>query len=153
MEIGILAVGRLRPEFRSACDDYRRRLGRFVTFSEHEVKEASRAEGRRQLALEAERLLRRIPRGTTIVALSREGTQYTSTGVARLLERWRLRGNSTYFIIGGSRGLAGDVVAEAAIRWSLGSLTLPHELARVVVYEQIYRGFTILHSMPYHKGR
>ena len=73
--------------------------------------------------------------------------------MARRLGRWREAARPLALVIGGSSGLAESLLEEAAARWSLGPPTLPHELARVVVVEQVYRAFTILRGEPYHKGR
>ena len=153
MELTLLAVGRLRPFYREACDEYARRLGRYLRFREIEVREASRSptvEAQREE--EATRLGARLPTGSTVVALSRSGAPWTSEEVARQIERWRLAARPVTLVVGGSHGLAPQLTARSASRWSLGPLTLPHELARVVVMEQLYRGFTILRGIPYHKG-
>jgi 23S rRNA (pseudouridine1915-N3)-methyltransferase len=150
----ILAVGKLRPYYRAGCDDYLRRLGRYANVREVEVREASRApSAERQREEEGERLVARLPGEATIVALTREGSAWTSEELARRMEGWRMAAHPVAFAIGGSRGLASGLIARAAARWSLGPLTLPHELARVVVTEQLYRAFTILRGEPYHKGR
>ena len=152
-ELVLLAVGKLRPSFREACDDYLRRLGRHVKFREVEVREASRAPGvDAQRAEEAARLEARIPTGARLVALARQGGAWSSEELARRLGRWLREGRPVALAIGGSRGLAPELIAGASDRWSLGPLTLPHELARVVVAEQLYRAGTILRGEPYHKG-
>jgi 23S rRNA (pseudouridine1915-N3)-methyltransferase len=154
MDLVILAVGRLRPSYREACDDYLRRLSRYAKVKEVEVREASRASTvEAQREEEAGRLLARAPGGATVVALAREGSAWTSEELARRMEGWRMAARPLAFLIGGSRGLASGLLASAAARWSLGSLTLPHELARVIVTEQLYRAFTIIRGEPYHKGR
>jgi 23S rRNA (pseudouridine1915-N3)-methyltransferase len=154
VELTLLAVGRLRPFYREACDEYARRLSRYVRFREIEVREASRApsvEAQRQE--EAERLGAKLPAGSTVVALARSGTPWSSDQLAGEIHRWRLAARPVALVIGGSHGLAQDLIARSGSRWSLGPLTLPHELARVVVLEQLYRGFTILEGGPYHKGQ
>jgi 23S rRNA (pseudouridine1915-N3)-methyltransferase len=154
MDLVILAVGRLRSSYREACDDYLRRLSKYAMVSEVEIREASRAptmEAQREE--EAGRLLARAPGGATVVALAREGTAWTSEELARRMEGWRMAARPLAFVIGGSRGLAPGLIASAAARWSLGPLTLPHELARVIVTEQLYRAFTIIRGEPYHKRR
>jgi len=154
MELVILAVGRLRSSYREACDDYLRRLSRYAKVREVEVREASRAptvEAQREE--EAARLLARAPGGATVIALAREGAAWTSEELAGRIEGWRMVARPLVLVIGGSRGLAPGLVATAAARWSLGPLTLPHELARVIVTEQLYRGFTIIRGEPYHKGQ
>lgn len=153
MEIGIVAVGKLRPCYRQACDDYARRLKRYTIIREHEVREASRAPTpTAQRTEEAARLEARITDGSTVVALAREGTAWNSREFARLVERWLLVARPLALVIGGSEGLDPSFLARAGARWSLGPLTLPHEVARVVVFEQLYRAFTILRGQPYHKG-
>jgi len=153
VDITVVAVGKLRPYYREALDDYARRLQRYVDFREHEVREASRAPTvEAQRAEEAERLSARIAEGSNLVALTRVGAGWTSADLAKQLERWLLAARPLTFVIGGSHGLDSSLIARAAARWSLGPLTLPHELARVVVGEQLYRGFTILRREPYHKG-
>ena len=153
MRFALVAVGKLRPAFRSACDDYRRRLSRFMDVDEIEVREAgSRAQPGQAAGVEAPQLLKRLPDRALVVALARPGTAWSSAEVAGQLDRWRQAGRPLAAVIGGSEGLDPAVVDRADVVWSLGPLTLPHELARVIVYEQLYRGFTILQGMPYHKG-
>jgi 23S rRNA (pseudouridine1915-N3)-methyltransferase len=154
MELVILAVGRLRSSYREACDDYLRRLSRYAKVREVEIREASRAptvEAQREE--EAGRLLARAPGGATVIALARKGAAWTSEELAGRIEGWRMAARPLALVIGGSRGLAPGLIASAAARWSLGPLTLPHELARVIVTEQLYRAFTIIRGEPYHKGR
>jgi 23S rRNA (pseudouridine1915-N3)-methyltransferase len=153
VELAVLAVGKLRPSYRKACDDYLRRLGRYLPVREAEVREASRAPSpAAQRAEEAARLRARLPAGARIVALARTGAAWSSEELARRLNRWQLEARPAALLIGGSHGLDPALVAAAADRWSLGPLTLPHELARVVVLEQLYRACTILRGEPYHKG-
>lgn len=154
MRLALVAVGALRgPGFRESCDEYLGRLRHFAEVTELEVKEAGRVRetGARQDE-EARRLTRVLPAGATLVALSRTGDPWSSRELARRLGRWQEAARPVAFLIGGSTGLASSICAAAAARWSLGPLTLPHELARVVVAEQLYRAFTILRGGPYHKG-
>lgn len=154
MEITFLAVGKLRPAYRAACDEYRRRLRRYVEVREAEVREAGRAGSvgaeRRE---EARRLGAELPDRAQRIMLAREGAAWSSAQLAGQLERWRLAARPVVFVLGGSQGLDPELLRSADAQWSLGPLTLPHELARVVVYEQIYRAFTILRGEPYHKGK
>jgi 23S rRNA (pseudouridine1915-N3)-methyltransferase len=153
MELYLLAIGKLRPSYREVCDDYLRRLGRYLKVQEVELREASRAPSvEAQRAEEAERLLTRRPPGSRLVALARQGTPWSSEQLASQVERWQREARPVALAIGGSHGLSPELLATAADRWSLGPLTLPHELARVVVIEQVYRAYTILRGEPYHKG-
>jgi 23S rRNA (pseudouridine1915-N3)-methyltransferase len=153
VDLTLVAVGKLRPYYRHAADDYLRRLKRYASVRESEVREASKAPtpGAQRIE-EAARLETKIPEGSTVVALGREGTGWNSRELARQLERWLLAARPLAMVIGGSEGLEPALLARANARWSLGPLTLPHELARVVVLEQLYRAFTILRGEPYHKG-
>jgi 23S rRNA (pseudouridine1915-N3)-methyltransferase len=153
VELVILVVGRLRPAMREAADDYLRRLRRYTGIREVEVREASREPTiPAQREAEAARLAERMPAGSRLVALAREGQGWSSAELARRVDEWRLAARPVTFVLGGSNGLAPALLQQAQLRWSLGPLTLPHELARVVVVEQLYRAFTILRGEPYHKG-
>jgi len=153
VDLVILAVGRLRPAMREVADDYLRRLERYAGVREVEVREASREPTvAAQRNAEAARLSERTPAGSRVVALAREGKGWTSAELARRVDEWRLAARPVTFVVGGSHGLAAGLLERADVRWSLGPLTLPHELARVVVVEQLYRAFTILRGEPYHKG-
>ena len=152
MDLRLLAVGKLRPAYRQAGDEYLKRLRRYASIQEVEIKEASRAPtGVVQRREEAARLRAKLPGDAFLIALDREGTYLTSEALAHQLNRWSESPRSLAFLIGGSTGLADEIRQAAAFRWSLGPLTLPHELARVVVLEQLYRAFTILRGEPYHK--
>jgi 23S rRNA (pseudouridine1915-N3)-methyltransferase len=152
VQVTVFAVGKLRALFREPADEYLHRLARYARTEEVEVREAGKAanaeEGRRQ---EGARLRERIGAGTHLVALDREGPPWSSEHLAGRLDRWRLGARRVGLLIGGSHGLDPALLAECDERWSLGALTLPHELARVVVYEQLYRAWTILRHEPYHK--
>jgi len=154
MQLALVAVGALRPGFREMCDEYLRRLGRYAKASEAEVKEAGRLpEGPARRAEEGKRLRGALPTGAFVVACAREGQSWSSQELAKKLEKWQLAARPVAIVVGGSNGLDPDFITGADQRWSLGALTLPHELARVVVAEQLYRAFTILRGEPYHKGK
>jgi 23S rRNA (pseudouridine1915-N3)-methyltransferase len=153
VEITLLAVGKLRPSLRELADDYIRRLGRQVKLREVEVREAGRAptvEAQREE--EGRRLTAKLPSGSVLVALARSGSAWSSDQLAREVGKWRMSARPMAVAIGGSIGLDPGFLEQAPICWSLGPLTLPHELARVVVLEQLYRAFAILEGRPYHKG-
>src|SRR5215213_7522410 len=101
MEALLLAVGRLRPYYREACDDYIRRISRYLKVRDAEVREASRAPNEEaQRAEEAERLRRHLRPGTTVVALARAGEPWSSEELARRLERWRIEARPLAFVVG-----------------------------------------------------
>ncbi|HET8632529.1 MAG TPA: 23S rRNA (pseudouridine(1915)-N(3))-methyltransferase RlmH [Gemmatimonadales bacterium] len=154
MQVTLLAVGRLRPSFREACDDYLRRLSRYVAMREVEVREASRAPTPEvQRKDEAAQLLARVPEDSDLVCLARVGKAWSSAQLVEQVSRWQLRARPVAVLVGGSHGLDDALLERAEARWSLGPLTLPHELARVIVVEQLYRAWTILRGEPYHKAR
>lgn len=153
VEIGVYAVGKLRPYYRQAADDYAQRLKRYLTIRELEVREAGKAPTiAAQRTEEAKRLEAKIPEDSTLIGLTRDGAGWNSGELAAQVERWLLAARPVALVIGGSEGLDPSLLTRAQARWSLGPLTLPHELARVVVFEQLYRAFTILRGEPYHKG-
>jgi 23S rRNA (pseudouridine1915-N3)-methyltransferase len=139
MRYRLVAVGRMRNAgLRAACDDYLTRIRHYTKIEEREVRDASRA----------------FPEGgdSRLVALSRRGEPWTSEQLAELTAKWEMEGRDVTFAIGGADELPDAVLQRAERIWSLGPLTLPHELARVVVYEQLYRAHTIRRGEPYHRG-
>lgn len=153
MQLILLAVGKLRPALREVCDDYLRRTARVITVTEREIRQAGpRTAAARQRDEEGRRLLEGLPAGMPMVLLDRVGTPWTSEALAEQLQQWRVAARDRALVIGGATGVADPVRARAEQVWSLGALTLPHELVRVVVAEQLYRATTILQGQPYHKG-
>jgi 23S rRNA (pseudouridine1915-N3)-methyltransferase len=120
--------------------------------AEREVRAASAGTPALRAAEEGRRLAAALPEGATLVALDRAGTQWSSEELARRLDAWRAEARPLVLLLGGAFGLEPGLLAAARHRWSLGKLTLPHELARVVVLEQWYRAWTMLRGEPYHKG-
>ncbi|MGD2135022.1 MAG: 23S rRNA (pseudouridine(1915)-N(3))-methyltransferase RlmH [Gemmatimonadales bacterium] len=156
MRLHVVAVGRMRDtSVRAACDDYANRIRRYVRLETTEVRAAGRSDrdaerGRRE---EGEALLAAVPAGARAVALTRTGRALASEELARLVDRWQVEARDVALLIGGAHGLAPEVLDRADDRLSLSTLTLPHELARLVLLEQLYRACTILRGEPYHKGR
>ncbi len=148
----LIAVGKPRPAFQEACDEYLARLRRYGEVVLCEVREGpATASPRERRRTEAKRLLERVPERSVVVTLDQTGTGWTSEALASHLSRWREGGKPVALLIGGSTGLDEAALARADHRWSLGPLTLPHQLARLVVLEQWYRAWTILRGEPYHK--
>ncbi len=148
----LLAVGKLRPSVREGCDEYLIRIRRYGPIDEREIREAGRASTpalRRKE--ESARLAGAIPEGAQIVLLDRDGASWSSEGLAERLDRWRNNRSVIALVIGGAFGLDPTGFGPQAIRWSLGPLTFPHELARLIVLEQWYRAWTILRREAYHK--
>lgn len=155
MVLHLVAVGRVRDvAFCAACDEYIGRIRRTQRFELKEVREAGRRarDAVTVLRLEGDALLEAIPHGARTFAVTREGRAYSSEQFARLIETWQQDARDVALIIGGAHGLDQRVLDKAEGTLSLSPLTLPHELARVVLTEQVYRALTILRGEPYHKG-
>lgn len=155
MTVRVVAVGKLRTEYaRAGCDEYFSRLKKMWPLDVVEVRDAKRTragEPARWRAEEAEKLLAAVPAGAVVVALDERGEDWTSRKFARWLGRQRDQGRPVCFLIGGPDGLDPALRERAQKVWRLGALTMPHELARVVLAEQLYRAVTILEGRPYHR--
>lgn len=137
-------------------DDYAARIASGLSLSLVAVRPAVRSAGALITALvaeEAARLRRAVPRGALVVALDEAGESWTTHELAAVLRGWQESASDVALLVGGADGLDPALRAEAARRWSLSPLTLPHALVRVVVAEQIYRAWSLLHGHPYHRGR
>jgi 23S rRNA (pseudouridine1915-N3)-methyltransferase len=134
MRISVLAVGRLRPPFSDDIEHYRKLIAGHARLEVIQVREN-------------EHVARRIPDRAFVSLLHRDGQHLDSLAFARFLEDRRMSGRDLCFVIGGPMGLDLDHVDH---RLSLGDMTLPHQLARVVLLEQLYRGHKILAGEPYH---
>ncbi|ADI03066.1 MAG TPA: 23S rRNA (pseudouridine(1915)-N(3))-methyltransferase RlmH [Syntrophothermus lipocalidus] len=159
MEIRLISVGKIRDKvYKEKIDEYLKWIRPYarVTFTEgleerlspkagsREQEEARRREGQRVLSL--------IDKNELLVALDAGGEQVTSDQLAAILERLLVMGKRRLnFVVGGATGLDGSVKARADMVLSLSSLTFPHQLAVLVLSEQLYRVFTIIHSHPYHR--
>lgn len=144
MEVRIVAVGRVKERgLREAIDEYVGRISHYAKVREMELADGTPAEV-------ASRIAKAIPPRSRVVALEVEGDALTSAGLAKLIARAENDAvSSLVFLIGGSYGLPRDTSAAADSRISLSAMTLPHRLARLVLSEQIYRGFSILRGSPY----
>lgn len=159
IKVTIIAVGKLKEKYlREACDEYLKRLGAFSKVNIIEINEErcsdnpSNAEIEQVKTKEGERILAKIPKGAYVVPMCIEGTQFSSEDFSRKLDEVSLAGfGEVAFIIGGSFGLSDEVKKTGKLKLSFGKLTLPHQLMRVVLLEQIYRAFSISNNTKYHK--
>ena len=142
MRLIVLAVGRLRPPYVDDVQHYAKLLARYARLELVEVREAAQVAGR-------------VPQGPAgggpgpfVSVLHSGGKSFSSPAFAAFLERRRQSGRDLCFVVGGAYGL--EELGAAEHRFSLGPLTLPHQLARVVLLEQLYRGHKILAGEPYH---
>jgi 23S rRNA (pseudouridine1915-N3)-methyltransferase len=153
MRFRFIWVGKTKNEhMRALVDDFVKRLERFVR-CEMTVLEPSRA----QVAIEgiedeSRRILSALRNDALTILLDVEGREWSSPALAAEVEKWQNAGTKEVaFVIGGHNGVSGEVVERAQLRWSLSRLTLTHEMARVLLVEQLYRAYTIIHGWPYQK--
>lgn len=149
LKLDILAVGKLKEAFwRDACSEYLKRLGAYAKVSVQEIPDSDPCH-------EAPALLAHLSAlepSAQVVLLDIKGTETSSEELAATLDAWTVGGTShVVFVIGGSDGVTPEVKQRAHLRMSFGPITLPHNLARVVLLEQIYRAFKISRGEPYHK--
>jgi 23S rRNA (pseudouridine1915-N3)-methyltransferase len=154
VRITVVAVGKLKERWwREAADEYLKRLRPYATVKVIEVpdRDVTRDE-ERALAEEGADILKALRDTTHVIALDAGGTAHDSVTFSDALQQHGLAGRSDItFVIGGSAGSAADVLARADETLSLGAMTLPHQLARVVLLEQLYRAFKIARGEPYHR--
>ncbi|PZP63381.1 MAG: 23S rRNA (pseudouridine(1915)-N(3))-methyltransferase RlmH [Pseudoxanthomonas spadix] len=156
MKARLIATGERAPGWvAQGFAEYQKRLSHWLPFDLVEVTPGLRGKHRdaqRAIEDEGQRVLAALPKGAHIVALEVTGKQHSSEQLAQRLEHWRGQGRDLAFLIGGPEGHSPDVLAAAHETWSLGPLTLPHMLARLVVAEQLYRAAAMLANHPYHRA-
>lgn len=158
-KITIISVGRLKEDFFiKAEQEYVKRLSRFCDLKiieiNQEVLPQSPTESQIALALEneAEQIINKIPKGSEIITLCIEGKLHSSEQLAEIIEdNANIGSGAITFIIGGSFGLSEAVKSKSRLRLSMSKMTFPHRMARIMLLEQIYRGFSINCGSPYHK--
>lgn len=155
MHLRVAAVGQRAPAWvEQAWIEYSRRLPPSLGLELREIPVAHRGRNpdiARLKKAEGEALLAAAD-GARVVALDGSGAAWTTERLAERLQQWMLDGRDVCFLIGGPDGLSDDCLAVAEQRWSLGPLTLPHPLVRVVLAEQLYRAWSILQNHPYHRA-
>lgn len=156
MRYAVVAVGKLKEKFWvQACAEYVKRLGAYAKVEMREVADIdpARAGGvEASRAREGQEILAAIPARSHVILLAIDGKQRSSEQFSAHLDELALRGKSDLtFVIGGSDGVSPDVRARANETFSFGPITLPHNLARVVLLEQLYRACKISRGEPYHK--
>lgn len=159
MKISILCVGKVKEKFyREAIDEFTKRLSRYCKLEIIEVsdekteEQSSETEIRLVKEKEGERLLKNIKEDAYVIALCIDGKQLDSEELSEKIEKLGIQGVSHIcFIIGGSLGLSDAVVKRADFKLSFSKMTFPHQLMRVILLEQIYRGYRIMNHEPYHK--
>jgi 23S rRNA (pseudouridine1915-N3)-methyltransferase len=152
MKFRIIWTGKTRDaRLRALIDDYAERLSHFVRCEVTELKELGRTD-KAGIDKETKRISDALRPGSLTILLDPEGAEWTSQDLAGQLKSWEDNGvKEIAFVVGGPNGLAPELVARADKRWSLSRLTLTHEMARVLLVEQLYRAFMIAHGLPYQK--
>ena len=156
MKARLIAMGERMPAWvAEGYAEYTKRLSRELPLELVELRLGERGKGRdlaRALHDEGAAVMANLPRGAHVIALDGRGKPWSSEQLAEQLARWRMDGRDLAFLIGGPDGHAPEVLARADQCWSLGPLTLPHMLVRLIVAEQLYRAVSLLGNHPYHRA-
>lgn len=152
MRFRIIWTGKTRDaRLRALIDDYAERLSHFVRCEVTELRELGRSD-KSGIDKETRRISDALRPGSLTVFLDPEGSEWTSQELAAQVRGWEGNGvKEVAFVVGGPNGLAPELISRADKRWSLSRLTLTHEMARVLLLEQLYRAYTIVHGLPYQK--
>lgn len=152
MRASIICVGRLTRDYQAVWRHYESLLRPYLTLEVFEAAESPLALGEGQArAKEGTALLNLLRKGAFKVAVDARGKQYSSEGWSALLAEKKVGGRNHFqFVLGGAAGLDERVLAAAQVTWSLSSLTFPHQMARCIVLEQLYRAIRIERGEPYH---
>lgn len=156
MRARLVAVGERAPDWvAQGFAEYQKRLSHWLPLELVEVAPGLRGRNRdaaRAMADEGQRVLAALPKQAQVVALDGRGKAHSSGQLAQRLEYWRQQGRDLAFLVGGPEGHAPEVLAASQESWSLGPLTLPHMLVRLVLAEQLYRACSMLANHPYHRA-
>lgn len=156
MNIYLIAIGNRMPNWVTCgYEEYSKRLGNDCTLQLIEIaagKRGKNADIDRILQLEGEQMLKAIPKNSRVIALDVPGQQWDTPALANQIKQWQFDGRAVSLLIGGPEGLAPACLAKAEQSWSLSKLTFPHPLVRIVLAEQLYRAWSLLHGHPYHRG-
>ena len=156
MKARMIAVGERAPTWvAQGFGEYQKRLSHWLPLELVEIEPGVRGKGRDSVRAnfeEGQRVIAALPKSAHIIALDGRGKPWTSEQLAQRLEYWRGLGRDLAVLIGGPEGHAPEVIARADEQWSLGPLTLPHMLVRLVAAEQLYRAAALLANHPYHRA-
>lgn len=156
MRISLIAVGARMPAWvNEGFADYAERLPREWHLALIQINSGKRRKNvdlARLLEEEGRRMLAAIPFNTRVIALDQAGRQWSTAQLAQQLDDWLQDGRDVALLVGGPEGLDGACKSRAETLWSLSPLTFPHALVRVIVAEQLYRAWSLLHNHPYHRA-
>lgn len=155
MQIKVFTVGKRMPDWiEMGTTEYSKRFPPELAINIQEITPGKRHKGaskEKVMREEAERILERLPKNHTVIALDEHGKQHDTLSLSKQLQTWMQEGQNISFVLGGADGLDQSVLDKADGSWSLSSFTLPHGLARVVLVEQLYRAWSLLKNHPYHR--
>jgi 23S rRNA (pseudouridine1915-N3)-methyltransferase len=155
MRVRIIAVGTKMPSWvLEATQDYLKRFPREWSVEFVEIALGHRGKGQdtaKAIAKEGENMLAAIDDRERVIALDVQGKSWSTEQLSQQMQHWQMDARNVALLVGGPDGLAPECLAKAEHRWSLSALTLPHPLVRVLLAEQLYRGWSILKNHPYHK--
>lgn len=153
MRLRILWPGKTRDaRLRALVKEYEKRLSYFAKCEVNEIRESANSGSKLGTKTTSKRILDALPSGVFTVLLDPNGTELTSKEMAAQILDWENRGlKEVSFIVGGPHGVSEEVTDRVNDRWSLSRLTLTHEMARVLLLEQLYRAYTIIRGLPYQK--
>ncbi len=153
MRLHFIWTGKTRDaRLKALIDEYLERISHFVRCEIVELRERPANEGAAGIVKDSKRISDRLPTGATTVMLDPQGIEWSSEELAAEMRRWENSGTKELaFIVGGPRGVSKELLGQVEKRWSLSRLTLTHEMARVVLLEQLYRAYTIMRGLPYQK--
>ena len=159
MNIKVVCVGKIKEKYiQEGIKEFSKRLSRYCNLDIIEINDEKAPENLSQKEMEivkskeGEKILAKIPQNGHVISLVIEGKQLTSEGLAENIEKLMVSGtNDICFVIGGSLGLSKEVIKRSDYKLSFSKMTFPHQLMRLILLEQVYRGFRIMKGEPYHK--
>jgi len=155
MRINLIAVGKKMPDWiADGIEHYKKQLPKNYNFVITTVESQSRKSNSPELtkSLEERLILEVASDSTLLIALDEQGKQQTSKELSKSIEKWQLNAESVALIIGGADGLSSELKQKCNLIWGLSSFTLTHSMARLLLVEQIYRGYSLLSNHPYHRS-
>jgi 23S rRNA (pseudouridine1915-N3)-methyltransferase len=152
MRVRVIWTGKTKDaRLKALIEEYQKRLSHFARLEIVELREGP-AVRKAGIDKDSKRISDRLPTGATTVLLDPRGIEWSSEELADQVKRWENGGTKEVaFIVGGPNGVSAELSSHVGMRWCLSRLTLTHEMARVVLLEQLYRAYTIIHGLPYQK--
>lgn len=148
----IICVGKIKEQFyKNACIEYKKRISKWIKIEEIETQEYNYDDINKSLTSEGKEILTKIKKDDFVIVMDIKGEQLSSEGFSEKLSKLLISNNDIIFVIGGSNGLSDEVKNISKMKLSFSYMTFPHQLFRVMLYEQIYRALSIINNIKYHK--